>query len=79
MKKNRDLKEQKLVNDWNKKHQVGIDVIVTKDDGSIVPTKTRSEAWMLGACRDYLGHTAVIQLEDISGCYALDRVREAKP
>lgn len=39
--------------------------------------KTRSAAYMLGASGDYPGHTAVIMLDGISGCYALDRVREA--
>jgi len=58
-------------------HSVGTDVIVTKDDGTEIKTKTRSAAYMLGASGDYPGHTAVIQLEGISGCYALDRVREA--
>jgi len=43
-------------------------VIVTKDDGSTFETKTRSEPWKLG------GHTWVIQLEGIAGCYALDRI-----
>ena len=37
-------------------------------------TKTRSAAYMLVT----LGHTAVIMLDGISGCYALDRVREAQ-
>jgi len=84
-------KEQvKLVEDWNAKHPViGIDVIVTKDSStwkksyipegkSEVKTKTRSLAYMLGASGDYIGHTAVIQLDGISGCYALERVREVE-
>lgn len=49
----------------------GTPVVVTKDRGEQVATKTRSGPWLLG------GHTAVIQLEGISGCYALERVRKA--
>lgn len=47
----------------------GDDVIVIKDDGRRVQTRTRSEAWILG------GHTAVVLLEGISGGYLLERVR----
>lgn len=70
-----ELKQVELVNAWNKEHQPGLDVIVIMDDNKEVRTKTRSEAQMLGACGDYPGHTAVIWLEGISGCYSLDRVR----
>ncbi len=70
-----EKKQVELVNAWNKEHQPGIDVIVTMDDKKEVHTKTRSEAQMLGASGDYPGHTAVVWLEDISGCYSLDRVR----
>jgi hypothetical protein len=49
-------------------HPVGTPVVVTKDDGSEVRTKTRSAPWMLCG-------TAVILLEGISGGYALCRVR----
>lgn len=38
------------------------------DDGSDVPSKTRSPAEVLG------GHSAVVWLEGTSGCYLLDRV-----
>ena len=72
MKIGRQEKAQKrLVEDWNKDFPVGTDVLVTKDDNSKVSTKTRSEAFMLGANGDYPGHTAVIILEDISGAYLL--------
>jgi len=57
-----------LVEAWNGTPE-GTPVIVTKDDKSEVKTKTRSIPWLLG------GHTAVIQLEGISGCYVLERVR----
>jgi len=66
-----------LVEAWNKDHKPGLDVIVRKDDESEVRTQTRSEAFMLGANGDYPGHTAMIQLKGISGCYSLDRVRPA--
>ncbi len=75
MKIGKEKKQVKLVEDWNAKHPVGIDVIVTKDDKSEQRTKTCSAACMLGESRDYPGHTAVIMLDGISGCYALDRVR----
>jgi hypothetical protein len=54
---------------WNVKHPIGTPVIVIRDDGSAVLTKTLSLAYVLG------GHTAVIFIEGISSCYALDRVR----
>lgn len=73
----KEKKQVELVNTWNKLHQPGIDVIVVKDDETEEGTKTRSEAFMLGKCGDYPGHTAVIQLEGIPGCYMLERVRPA--
>lgn len=73
----KSIKEIKLVQDWNVMHPVGIEVIVTKDDETEQMTKTRSGAYLLGASGDYPGHTAVIMLEGMSGCYALERVREA--
>lgn len=56
------------VENWNLKHQVGTDVTVRKDSGEVVVTKTRSQAQVLS------GHSAVIWLEGIAGCYSLDRV-----
>ena len=61
--------QQKLVDRWNSRYPVGVEVRVTKDLGEVVETKTRSEASMLG------GHSAVIWLEGISGCYLLSRVK----
>lgn len=55
--------------EWNKSNPIGTPVILRKDDGTEVDTVTTSEAQMLS------GHTAVIWLKGISGCYALDRVR----
>jgi hypothetical protein len=72
----RDVKAAKkrakqAVADWNAAHAVGIEVIVTKDRGEQVQTRTTSAAQMLS------GHSAVIWLEGLSGCYALERVRPA--
>ncbi|MFZ5581972.1 MAG: hypothetical protein ACOZCK_04860 [Pseudomonadota bacterium] len=60
--------EQASADAWNAKHPVGTPVRVMRDMGGRLVTKTSSEAWLLG------GHTAVIQVEGISGSYALDRV-----
>jgi len=73
----REQNQLKLVQDWNTMHSLGEDVVVTKDDSTEVPTKTQSSAYMLGASGDYPGHTAVIMLDGISGCYSLERVRPA--
>jgi hypothetical protein len=62
-----------IVKNWNELHTVGIEVIVTKDNKTTFHTKTRSSAWLLG------GHTPVIQIKGVAGCYALDRVKEVEP
>lgn len=54
---------------WNEQHPAGTEVTVEMDSGEIRATRTRSEASMLS------GHTAVIFLDGISGCYLLSRVR----
>jgi len=59
---------QTQCDDFNGRYQVGQSVTVRKDDRSGVSTRTRSTAQVLG------GHSAVIWLEGISGCYLLDRV-----
>lgn len=56
------------VENFNIKHSVGTAVKVKKDNGTTIDTVTTSEAYIMG------GHTAVVHLRDISGCYALDRV-----
>jgi hypothetical protein len=56
---------------WNNATPIGADVIVTKDAGNEVHTKTRGEAYV---CES--GYP-VIFLEGISGYYLLDRVRRA--
>ncbi len=71
-----EQKQVAMVTKWNQDHKPGIDVIVTKDFGEpSVTTKTRSNAFMLGATGDYPGHTAVIMLDGISGAYSLERVK----
>lgn len=62
-------RQEKLVREWNEKYPVGTPVIVTKDDETEIRTLTRSKATMLG------GHTAVVWIEGITGCYDLERVR----
>ena len=54
---------------WNLKYPVGTPVHVRMDSGEKRETKTRSKAEILS------GHTAVIWLEGITGCYCLDRVK----
>lgn len=61
-------KLQKQCDDWNAVNPIGTRVIVKKDVGTNVHTKTRSEAQVLS------GHSAVVWLEGIAGCYGLDRV-----
>lgn len=54
---------------WNNANPIGAEVIVTKDAGNEVRTKTRGEAYV---CES--GYP-VIFLEGISGYYLLERVR----
>lgn len=61
-------KYQKAILDFNEKHPVGTSVLVKMDSGTTKKTKTRSKAELLS------GHTAVIWLDDICGCYTLERV-----
>lgn len=56
---------------WNRLHEVGAAVTVRRDDGSVTHTRTRSAAQVMG------GHTAVIWVEGIAGCYLLSRVKPA--
>ncbi|MCP4619955.1 MAG: hypothetical protein GY844_26395 [Bradyrhizobium sp.] len=59
---------QKQVDDFNARYPVGQQVSVRKDGGDGVVTTTRARAEVLS------GHSAVIWLDGISGCYLLDRV-----
>lgn len=62
------------VESWNLSYPVGTRVFVKKDRDEVLETVTRSEAWALGGSGNRPGHTAVIMVEGISGCYLLDRV-----
>lgn len=59
---------QRQCDEFNAACPVGHPVTVRKDAGQMVGTVTRSPAEVLS------GHSAVIWLEGISGCYLLDRV-----
>jgi hypothetical protein len=61
--------EQHRCDVWNRTNKIGSPVPVALDLGRTLDTATRSEAVLLG------GHTAVVWLEDVSGAYALDKVR----
>lgn len=63
------LKMQRICIDWNKANPVGCNVILSKDSGEQLPTKTRSEAYVCDS-----GYP-VIFLEGIRGYYLLDRVK----
>lgn len=54
---------------FNQKFGVGDPVSVLLDSGETIKTVTTSEAQVLS------GHTAVIWLSGIRGCYMLDRVK----
>lgn len=58
---------------WNDAHPIGTAVNVRRDCGDTMATRTRSLAWVLS------GHTAVIMVDGISGCYALRRVTASAP
>jgi hypothetical protein len=64
---------ERQVKEWNRDCPVGTPVTVSRDDGSEFETKTRSAARVLS------GHTAVIWVDGIAGCYSLDRVRRRTP
>lgn len=65
-------RQRELVDAWNSEHEVGTEVEVALDNGTKINTKTVSHATLLG------GHTAVIWVKGISGCYALERVKASK-
>ena len=57
---------------FNSAHQVGASVSVKLDSGEVRETVTNSEAQVMG------GHSAVIWLDGVSGCYDLERVTAVK-
>lgn len=64
-----DLKKlQAQCDAWNAKHPIGTAVVLLKDNGEAFDTVTTSQAQVLS------GHSAVIWVEHVSGCYALERV-----
>jgi hypothetical protein len=65
-------KLQAACDKFNAAHQVGAAVSVKLDSGEVRETVTTSEAQVLS------GHTAVIWLEGIRGCYDLKRVTASK-
>lgn len=72
MKKTNVKKMQAECDAFNAAHPVGTDVLVKLDFvDEPFRTKTRSPAQILS------GHSSVIWLENVSGCYLLDRVSKA--
>ena len=65
-------KLQAACDKFNAAHQVGAAVSVKLDAGEVRETVTNSEAQVMG------GHTAVIWLDGVSGCYDLERVTAVK-
>ena len=63
---------QAACNKFNAAHPVGATVTVQLDGGQIRETVTASEAQVLS------GHSAVIWLDGVSGCYLLDRLTAVK-
>lgn len=59
---------QAACDNFNAAHQVGTAVSVLLDGGEVRETVTTSEAQVLS------GHTAVIWLDGVCGCYLLERV-----
>jgi hypothetical protein len=69
MKKLNLKKLQSICDNFNSRHSVGDEVLVKLDfKDELFRTKTRSKAEVLS------GHSVVIWLEGVSGCYLLDRV-----
>jgi len=65
----REEKLQEICDRFNAQCPVGGVVTLEKDDGRILTTVTRSEAYVLS------GHTPVIFVKGVTGCYALERVK----
>jgi hypothetical protein len=65
---NKPKDAQRQVDQWNARYPVGQSVSVRRDNGEDMVTKTIAPAELLS------GHSAVIWLEGVSGCYLLGRV-----
>lgn len=63
-----DEMQQWLVDKWNELYPAGTPVRVRTDSRGTIETVTRSAAELLS------GHTAVVWLKGIAGCYSLERV-----
>lgn len=61
-------KLQEQCDDFNRRYPVGQRVCVKKDNGEGMETVTKTQAEVMQ------GHSAVIWVEGITGCYLLDRV-----
>jgi hypothetical protein len=59
---------EKQCADFNRQCPIGTEVHLVDDFGKVSHTRTRSIAWVIG------DHTAVVNVEGISGCYDLDRI-----
>jgi hypothetical protein len=59
---------ERLCAEWNAAHPVGTVVDLKRDNGQTLRTTTRSKAEVLE------GHSAVIWVRGVAGCYLLDRV-----
>lgn len=67
------IRLQQLVDDFNAAHPIGEAVWILRDDGRQFLTETRSRAEVLE------GHSAVIWLKGLRGCYLLERVSVKPP
>ncbi len=65
-------KLQEQVDRFNATYAVGCKVDLTMDSGEKKPVTIANKATILG------GHSAVGWFDEISGCYALDRVNDGK-
>jgi hypothetical protein len=54
--------------EFNARTPIGTAVDVRRDNGEILRTKTRSEAWVIPS------HAVLVMVEGISGGYRIDRV-----
>lgn len=61
--------QEHLIDKINEKYKIGDTINVIQDDNSIKKWTIKHPASMLG------GHTAVIWVEEISGCYSANRVK----
>lgn len=61
-------KQTRAIENWNASVPVGANVAYRNDRGETVHTTTRTPAEVLG------GHSAVVWLDNVRGCVALDRV-----